>query len=153
VSCVVAIKDGRGLTSTAVLDSETSKLRRMTVRESHALPDTFGIADVHKAWELPGAVSRYVLCVNSGLWACKLGPWSEEVHFTIGDRIDKTDDGKFIPRVFSEDWMFSGELSTRGVKVMATRKVRVLHFGITPFGTGGDGKPWGSYETEGWLDV
>jgi hypothetical protein len=153
VGTVVALKDARGLTSTAILDSETSKLRRLTVKEIAELPETFGIAELHKAWELPGDVSRYVLCINSGLWVCRMGDWSEKVCFTIGDRIDKMDDGKFIPRVFSEDWLFSSTLSTMGVKVMVTRKVGVIHFGIAPFGTGGKFRPWGQLEHDEWSDI
>ncbi len=152
---VVAIKDARGLTSTAVLDSETSRLRRLTIRESAELPETFGIEDIHKAWSLPGDVSRYVLCLNSGLWVCRMGKaeWCERVCFTIGDRIDKSDEGKFIPRVFSEDWLFSAALSPMGLKVMCTRKVGVIHFGWAPFGSGGRHRPWGQMEHDEWLAV
>jgi hypothetical protein len=150
---VVAIKDPRGLTSTAVLDSKTSTLRRVTIREAALLPETFGIADIVKAWELPGDADRYVLCVNSGLWVCRMAPWCETVFFTIGDRIDKTEDGKFVPRVFSEDWLFSADLATKGVKVMCTRKVGVIHFGISPYGTGGRHQAWGRMEHDEWLAV
>ncbi len=150
---IVAIKDPRGLTSTAVLDSETSKLRRVTIREAATFPETFDMADIHRVWDLPGAVDRYRLCLNSGLWVAKLGAWADDAVFTIGDRIDKSEDGKFIPRVFSEDWLFSAEIQTRGARVACTRKVPIIHFGWHPFVTGGSNGVWGRMERDEWLTV
>jgi hypothetical protein len=153
-SAVVAIKDFRGLTSTALLDVQESKLRRITVRELDSLPETFDAFDVAKAWGLPlEDPRRYVLCANTGLWACRFsGDWVEQVAFENGDRIVQRD-GEYVPMVFPEDWMFSSTLAQMQLKVVCTKKFPLIHFGRAPFATGGDNKPWGHKEHDDFFPV
>lgn len=138
VSAVVPIKDGKGLTSTAVEDpaDEWSVLRRLTMREVHRLPETFSIDDL-------GYDDGRALLVNTGCWLADLSkPWCRDVVFTIRDCVRFLADGTPEVCVIPEDWGFSKWLHGRGGKVLATRKVKLVHFG------GADGygntEAWGS---------
>lgn len=150
LSCVIPIKDARGVTSTGLLDTKEGKLRRVTVRELAALPETFGERELVEAWKLEGEPGRYVMCANTGLWVCKFGAWAESVCFEIHDRIEKDADGAFVARVFSEDWLFSSTLATMGLTVKATQKIPVIHYGTHAFAAGGDVPPWGRVGHDGW---
>ena len=153
VSAAVAIKDFRGLTSTALLDVQENKLRRLTVRELDELPETFAADDIARAWGMPEEdPNRFVLCVNTGLWVCRFGDWAETICFETGDRIEQRD-GKFVPMVFPEDWLFSSTLVSKGFKVAATKKVPVIHFGRAPFATGGENKGWGRLTSDEWFPI
>jgi hypothetical protein len=152
ISCVVAIKDPRGLTSTGLLDTETGRLRRVTIRELADLPDTFGAAELVNAWNLDGAASRYVLCANTGLWVCKFGPWADDVRFEMSDRIEKVGEN-YIARVFSEDWLFSTVLAEKGLSVKVTKKLQVVHYGTAAFGAGGETPAWGRLAHDEWCIV
>lgn len=153
LSCVVPIKDSRGLTSTGLLDVQSGALRRLTVRELADLPDTFGAAELAKAWNLEGEAGRFVLCVNTGLWVCKFGPWAEDVRFETSDRIEKDVDGQYIARVFSEDWLFSTMLAEKGLVVKATKKLQVIHYGTHGFASGGETPAWGRVAHDEWHVV
>jgi Methyltransferase domain len=119
IAAVVPIKDSRGLTSTAVDDTGNPWLvRRLTTSQVAALPVTFGDAEAGGP-----------LLLNTGLWICKLGPWAYEVCFRIQDAIQKAPDGNRKPRVQPEDWDFSRQLHARGLKLAATRRVNVRHYG------------------------
>lgn len=119
LSAVVPIKDERGLSSTAVDDTgNVWRPRRLAMKELKALPEVFTSADV-------GAP----LLVNTGLMAVKLGPWCERVCFTIRDRIEKGADGVRRALAQSEDWDFSRQCHRLGLKVGATRAVKVRHHG------------------------
>lgn len=167
VSAVVPIKDFRGITSTALMDAGSGTLRRLTAHEMRSthpetkermLPDTFDGADLAKLFEMPPD-SNVALCVNSGLWVCKFGPWAETVCFETGDRITRDPDPthpsgeRFVARVFSEDWLFSSTLIAKGIKVMATQRVQVTHFGRAPFACGGENhRPWGMQHDQ-WISL
>lgn len=128
----VPLKDTRGLTSTAVgrADGDPWRpMRRLTLTEVHALPETFTSDDVGGP-----------LLLNTGLWVCRLGGWSERVWFEINDRIAADPDGEFVALVEPEDWNFSRQLHRLGVRVGATRKVRLTHRGPVPFT---NARPWG----------
>jgi hypothetical protein len=121
----VPLKDTRGLTSTAVGRDDGfdwMPKRRLTLTEVHALPETFTSAD------LDGP-----LLLNTGLWVCRLGDWSERVCFTINDRIATDPDGVFTALVEPEDWHFSRQLHRLGVTVGCTRMVRLAHVGMHPW--------------------
>lgn len=136
ISAIVPIKDGRGVTSTGWMDPESKRITRFTVKETHDLPETF---DAEKA----GKAGQWLM-LNTAAWVCRFDqPWAEEVHFEIRDRIQKNDDGSFKAVVLSEDWNFSAMLAAKGLKLFATRKVRVSHFGRAPFE---NFKPWGDWE-------
>lgn len=118
----VAIKDPRGLTSTAVArdDGDTWRTHcRLTMAEIHRLPETFTSADI----------GGRKLLLNTGLWVCRRGPWWPNLFFTINDRIMIGEDGKYHPQVEPEDWFASRLFHEMGLKVGCTRKVVVGHRG------------------------
>lgn len=149
VSAVVPIKDQRGLTSTAVAHESGDPWKldyRLTLKEAHALPETFTAADL-------GCPDRPLL-VNSGCWVCRFDPaWTHTrdaegnliFHFEIRNRIrpTRTKDGKphFKAEVIPEDWLASRFLHKLGLRVAATRAVRLLHAGTYRFS---------NYEAWGW---
>jgi hypothetical protein len=141
VSVAVAIKDGRGLTSTALQDRCTGKIRRLTMRELHQMPPTFDAGDAERVLGSRG----HDLLVNSGLWVCRFDTrWPEQFPgFEFRTRIKRLIDGTFVPEVESEDWLFSAWAARHGLKVMGTRKVKVGHYGRSVFG---NAEPWGSLE-------
>lgn len=133
LSAVVPIKDNRGLTSMA-LDREGNQflpLARISMHEVFGLPETFTSDDIgHK------------LLLNTGCWVCK---WDQEVckklHFEINDRIVFNEASKrFQSETESEDWFFSREAHALGLKLGATRKVSLMHFGTYAFT---NDRPWG----------
>ena len=142
VSCVIAIKDGRGLTSTGVgkwgMDWQVKK--RFTVKEILDLPPTFSIEDTD--------FKDDILLHNSGCWLADLrsdvfhqrdGSGQGLVYFTIRDRIDFID-GKYQHHVEPEDWFFSRRLYEQGAKTFATRKVHIDHMGWAAYP---NDKAWG----------
>ena len=145
VSVVVPLKDDRGLTSTAIQDPETLQIRRLTLQEVFRLPETFGVHDVEGG---KGAT----LLVNTGLWVCRLQPrtdarpWVEGFPgFQVLDAVVRGPDGLFRANVFSEDWNASAWWARHGVKVLATRKVKVRHVGRTAYP---NDRAWGTWETD-----
>lgn len=121
-SCVVPIKDSRGLASTAFLHRPTNRLRRLTMTEAHKLPVTFGAAEA--------GYPDCALLPNTGLWVCDFTrPWVEKVCFTIRDRNFKGPDGKWTTQCFSEDWDFGVQLADLGLTAKATRAVNLIHKG------------------------
>lgn len=135
LSAVVAIKDCKGLTSTGLREREwPHKTRRLTMKEIMGLPETFEAC--------PGKV----LGINTGLWVCRLyGDWPAQFPgFRIENRI-AWEDGKLRPYVDSEDWLASDWFDGRGLKVMATRKVKVWHTGLFQYP---NDVAWGEWETD-----
>ncbi len=160
MSAIAPIKDGRGLTSTGVLDPKDFRMpprvRRLTLKEIHALP--------HDTFDAAGAgFPDHQFAINTGCWLARLDrPWVEEFPgFTILDQIMKMPGWGHMPLVFSEDWYASQWWATHGVKVMATRKVKLTHVGSnyfrndTPWGSesidGGDALTIREGEVEGWM--
>jgi hypothetical protein len=131
----VPIKDGRGLTSTALARDDGSTWRvhsRLTLAEVTALPETFTAADL----------GGRPLLLNTGCWVCRFDPgWAEQVYFTINDRIVVGPDGRYAPEVEPEDWFFSRLLHERGLAVGCTRKVRLTHRGAAAFA---NDRVWGT---------
>lgn len=133
MSAVVPIKTDEGFTSTAIdvdPEDESADLfaieRKLTMREVASLPETFGAADC-------GYPDRRLL-VNSGCWVADFRkPWVEDVSFDTFTEIGRTEEGLFEPKAMSEDWLFSRFVQRRGGKVMATRKVPLLHFGTARY--------------------
>lgn len=145
MSVTIPIKDGRGLVSTGVGNPENpwEPLFRLTMRQVAALPETFGNADM-------GHPDKALL-VNTGCWAAKVGDWMREFPgFTIRDRIVRrkvrTPQGEktaWVAEVEPEDWMASRWFHQRGLKVMATRKVKLAHVGTARFV---NDEAWGDYD-------
>jgi hypothetical protein len=151
VSAVVPIKTGHGNTSTGVLDVDGSRRRRLTVREVATLPPVF---DAKAAGALSG-VKNPVLIVNTGLWVCRFAGLSgiEELHFHTGDSIRADGPGgTFRAHCTPEDWMWSMDFASRGLKVLATTRVPVRHYGHTAFAIG-FGPPWGTNQPGEWEPV
>lgn len=147
VSAVIPIKDRRGLTSTAIEDTdcEWSPLRRLTMTEVIRLPETFGIADL-------GYTDGRALLVNTGCWIADLRkPWAfdrtDPVTFTIRDRVRFNDSGKPCCDVVPEDWNFSRWLHRKGCVVKATRAVPLHHFDGASSGYPND-TPWGEWQDD-----
>jgi len=131
ISCVIPIKDGRGLTSTVVDDTgDPWRRRRLTMREVAALPETFTDKDVGGP-----------LLLNTGLWLCKLGPWCLEALFETKDHLRRGPDGLWQACCLPEDWGFSLQARALGLKLAATRSVRVEHYGE---------QKWSNQEVWGW---
>jgi hypothetical protein len=151
VSAVVPIKTGHGHTSTGVVDMDGARRRRLSVREVATLPPVF---DAKMAGTLCG-VANPRLIVNTGLWVCRFAtlPGIEEMCFHTGDSIRADGPGgQFRARCTPEDWMWSMDFAARGLKVLATTRVPVRHYGHTAFGIG-FGPPWGVNQPEEWEPV
>jgi hypothetical protein len=166
VSSVIPIKDARGLTSTALDDTEDpwAVYRRLTLKELEELPETF---DAHDCWKAglsdnhwhPDHSTRPLL-VNTGCWAADFTrPWRWGCHFEITNRIVFQDEsggvvpaidyrpgmrGSFVNQVMSEDWGWGRQLARLGCRVLATRKVRLVHMGEAPYNNQDLG--WGTWE-------
>jgi len=154
ISVIVPLKDGRGLTSTAIYDHESARIQRLTMREAMTLAPTFTKTAIGEsaaggsAFGWPEAGSRKpALLVNTGLWLCRLDrPWVETFPgFQVCDGVRKRADGRWQANVFSEDWNASAWWDRHGVKVAATRKVRVRHIGKAAYG---NQEAWGDWSTD-----
>lgn len=132
----IAIKDPRGVTSTAVGHPSGDPWRishRLTMHEVFRLPETFTSADVGGP-----------LLLNTGLWVCKFDMnWAPRIYFTVNDRIMIDPEGDYIAQVEPEDWFFSRLCHEIGLKVGCTRKLEVWHRGDMAFG---NAFPWGTDE-------
>jgi hypothetical protein len=150
---VLPIKDGNGLTSTALLEDAGQvkqrgprdfRRRRVTLKELEQLPETFAACDLAKLW---GVTARKpVLLVNTGLLLIDVcQPFAELLNFQINDAVWRGDDGQFYPDVESEDWAFSRMAAELNVKVCATRKVQAYHVGRENFPNFG---AWGKLDVD-----
>lgn len=156
LSCVIPIKDMRGLTSTGVINVATGQVRRFTLTEIHRFPETFDAAGCGHP--------DHPLAVNTGCWIARLDrPWVENFPgFTILDGIQKVGQTRIVA-ILSEDWHASRWWANNGVRVFATRKVPCVHVGQHHFW---NSAPWGSWtvdkgdaallqeaagEIEGWM--
>jgi hypothetical protein len=139
ISAVVPIKDRRGLTSTGLLDRRTDQLRRLTMREATRLPVTFDAAAA-------GGTADELLAVNTGLVCWRIDrPWATKVWFEIRDRIREVKPGVFRAAVLPEDWHLSKQFDRLGVKVVATRAVKLGHWGSAEFR---NDSSWGEWDTD-----
>ncbi len=137
ISCVIPIKDARGLSSTGCQDRCTHEITRLTMSEVFKLPLTFNENDLPPNRDL---------MINTGLWVCDFTrPWVDEVCFEIRDGINRTSLGQHRATVLPEDWNFSGWCARRGLRVFATRKVPVTHFGTAPFR---NTEAWGTWSSD-----
>jgi predicted O-methyltransferase YrrM len=155
VSAVVPLKEFSGVTSSAIdlLGDDPfdgghwSVERRLTLTEAHRQKPTFTAADL-------GFADRRLLA-NTGCWICRFDkPWIREVDergnaklfFTINDRIRRDPQtGLWRTFVEPEDWFFSRQLQNVGGKVCLTTRVKLCHWGLTPYPNypNGDGECYG----------
>lgn len=125
---VVPIKEPMAGVTSLALDrgdgDSWNPLCRLTMREIHSLPETFTSADV-----------GHPLLLNTGCWVCRFDPaWARLVHFEINDRIvlDEATDS-YVAQCEPEDWAFSRTLHQLGLRIGATRRIRLTHTGAVPF--------------------
>lgn len=131
----VPIKDHKGLTSLAIDGNDTWKPKcRLTLHEMMELPETFTSEEVGGN-----------LLLNTGCWVCRFNPeWVRKVHFTINDRIVfNRATNQYESQVEPEDWYFSRLCHELGLRIGATRKVRLMHRGETDFNNFSD---WGTQQ-------
>ena len=129
----VPLKDTRGLTSLALHKEDDNWMPqcRLSMHDLFELPETFTSKDV-------GAP----LLLNTGCWVCKFGDWAKQVHFEINDRIVfNRAANRYQAQTEPEDWFFSRLLHEMGLKVGATRKIRLCHQGDMGFS---NEHPWGT---------
>lgn len=149
MSAIVPIKDNRGVTSTAIAypGDPYRVFTRLTVRQMRhpSFPATFDIAGAVEGLaalppELRVEAPRTNLLINTGCWVARFDrPWNEKIHFEIRDKIAK-ENGKFFAKNLPEDWNFSSQLVMQNAKVMATRNIKLIHYGIAAYGNTAD---WG----------
>lgn len=157
LSCVLPLKDEKGLTSTCLIPDLTRahdlgvgrpKRRRLTMRELAQFPKTFDVNDCIKHLNYKGI--NPALLVNTGMMLVDLRkPWVEKVWFTINDRVWQNDEGIWGCDVEPEDWYYSAEALMQGAKVMATTAVNAAHIGTQPFPNQG---AWGTWKKDETLD-
>ena len=159
LSVVVPIKDRRGMTSMALQHETENWLPhcRLSMHDVYQLPETFTADDIGRP-----------LLLNTGCWVAKFDlSWATEVHFSIEDRIvwNKACE-RYQAQTMPEDWHFSMQLNSLGLKTGATRKIPVNHRGEMDFS---NAHIWGTksfdseavrcspvpeawpYDVEGWL--
>jgi SAM-dependent methyltransferase len=145
---VSPIKDQRGRTSIALArpDGNTWRVHaRLTMKEVCRLPETFTSEDV-----------GYPLLLNTGCWVCRFDEERmKKFHFEVNDRIIfNTKYERYIPECEPEDWNLSRCFHEYGLKIGATRKIKMGHRGPINFG---NQEPWGDpfdseYLSESVLD-
>jgi hypothetical protein len=127
VSACVPIKNDSGDVSVAVETDDPYRPRRLNVKDLARLPETFGTADVGGT-----------LLVNTGCMVVNLRkPWvtalsdqgEAAMTFTIRDRVRPNVQGGWDVDCDPEDWGMSRTLAALGCKVLATTKVRPIHYG------------------------
>lgn len=146
IHAVTPIKSDEGLTSTAYGSANDCEypIRKLSLREvNEELPPTFTIKDVRRKLGLDGFGPSYsiekgielALLPNTGCFVLKVAkdgeylPWVREFPgFTIRDWFDRSGN-RTRARVVSEDWGFGQWAASVGLRVGATRKVRVEHLG------------------------
>lgn len=145
---VVPIKNGSGLTSTAVAysDDEWGLERRITVRELAELPTTFDINVIRERYD-PNATR---LLPNTGCLMLKCSDWLYDFPgFSIQDRITRTDDGKWKAEVVPEDWNFGHWAARNSVSVGGTKAVKITHWGRQGFP---NDEQWGDKVDTFWAE-
>lgn len=125
---VVPIKDLQGLTSIALQNPNGDQWRplcRLTMTEVMSLPETFTADD-----------TGYELLLNTGCWVCRFdSEVAKRVWFTINDTIRFDEErGICVAEVEPEDWYFSRRMREHGLRIGATRKIRIAHAGSMRFG-------------------
>lgn len=135
LSVVIPIKNGKGLTSTAldvgIGDEDPHwRVKRLTLTEIYN--------------EYEPTFTHEKLLVNTGLMLVDLRkPWVENVWFAFEDKIvpDPNVPGDFKAVGVSEDWFFSRRARELGAKLYATREIPVSHSGSADYS---NASIWGS---------
>lgn len=152
LSACIALKDNRGLTSTAIAseDGDLEQAGRISFRQlwHDSFPETFDIQSAAEALEnLPPGLRvdncpRSFLLANTGCMVCRLDrPWCEatddagclKVVFDSVSAVHRADAGHWQNYTLSEDWLFAMKIANEGGKVMCTRTVAANHHGCAKF--------------------
>lgn len=171
IHAVSPIKDHFGLTSTAYgrVDDEWATVRRVTTTElNEKLPPTFGIADLETKLGRFG-FADYPLCLlcNTAVFVMSLNPreisgpgpfaikkdgrpvrrnWPRCFPgFQIRDRIVEDETDFMGAESVSEDWLAGRWFARHGMKVGATSKVKVTHYGRHGFSSD---SAWGMHKRD-----
>lgn len=120
LSVVIPLKDDSRNTSTAVLDAK-GMVHRLTLDQVFALPQTF--TDTKEI----GIEGKLLL--NTGLWIAKVGPWMKEFPGFEATSQIVCNNGHYETLCQPEDWAFSCWAHEKGLKIGATRKVQLEHWG------------------------
>lgn len=135
LSAIVPIKNGSGITSTALDEVVNNHVRRLTLHEAFN--------------EFPATFTHDKLLLNTGLMLIDLRkPWVEEIWFQFLDSILRVSDGAkvtFKAVGCPEDWDFSRRARCMGAKLFATREIAVTHLGNGKFSNAG---PFGTEKTD-----
>lgn len=148
VSCLIPIKDPRGVTSSGIGDPNYrwDPLRRITMKEAaRVLPKTFNEVD----YGYPGGI----LLHNTGCWIADL---RKPEFFKTDENGELMCQFKFDMRVIrkggewvdeweSEDWYFSRQLHNAGGSGYITREVEIAHRGKADYG---NQHAWGDYDVD-----
>lgn len=161
MSAAVPIKDYRGLSSIGVFDfRDPWRARyRLTFHQIiNQLPETFGLRECSRVLgaddeRFRADVHLDTMDVNTGCCVVRLDrDWAGigGVWFENHDRLvrDHKKDGKWAAETQSEDWVFSRKVSNAGGKVMATRRVMIVHEGMSGWRSD---KVWGRETDEDLL--
>lgn len=158
ISCLIPLKDLKGLTSTAIDDPSDNwdVLRRLSLSETAKLPEIFTATDC--------GYPQNMLLINTGCWACDFTKsWCSaenydgtlKVNFEIRNKIRKdvaasklSGKGIYHVKVAPEDWEFSRKVQRLGGKIAVTKRISLKHMGDFPFPNHGG---WGTYQTD--LDL
>lgn len=115
LSVVIPIKDGRGLTSTAIESENHWKPRRLSLKELFDREPTFTDPNI---------------LVNSGLMLVDIrNHWADKVFFRFEDRIVLNEKGLYEANTMSEDWNYSRDARMYDAYIYATREIKVVHEG------------------------
>ncbi len=140
LSVVIPIKSHFGIASMGVLgrDPNTRIVQRFSMAEIFDLPETFSIEDTPRPHD--------ILVVNTGLSMYRIDPWFGKFPgFNLLSQIQPQSDGTLVSRFWPEDWEMSRWADSMGLKVFATRKVGVDHWGRFAFS---NRHVWGKWKTD-----
>lgn len=154
LSVVLPIKTSHGLTSTAIKNTITGDIRRLTMHEVTRIPSaTFDGQTAANALNIEG---EWDLLPSTGLWVCDFtAPWVQEVWFDVRDRILRRPDGEFYYETATDDWLFAMKLHKLNLKLCSTKILPCGHWGLIEFR---NDCAWGSMQEDpmvgsfSWLD-
>lgn len=132
IHAVAPIKDGRGLTSTAVAywDDQFEPVRRLTTTELKQLPNTFTIEDVRE--HIDARAKR--LLPNTGCMCFRADTWFRKFPgFTINDRVATVDNSEWSIDVMPEDWNFGHWCGRNYISVGGVAELGLRHYGRWEF--------------------
>jgi len=135
ISAIVPIKNDTGLSSTAYCDPRTPwDYTRLTMSEVQRMPETFG-NELIKDRDPNGVLLLNTgCCVMDMRLPCWLEADGDELFFRFEFITRIARRNKVLrAEVLPEDWLWSLRCQSRGLKIIATRKVAISHIGKKDF--------------------